>query len=308
MIKKLVSNISVLMGATLVLTTVLGVPVKAADEVSIFRTFNPVTGEHLYSKDKEEVNSLVLSASWQYEGVAWSGLNNGVNVYRLLNPSTGEHHYTKDENEVNVLVGRGWKNEGAVWVAPASSAYPVYRLFNSRAKTAVGAHHYTSDENERATLIRQGWNDEGVAWYSSTEPKESAPAPTPEINDNQQFVDEVVRLVNVERKGNGRRELVVDPRLTQAANIRAREVSTLFEHVRPDGSDSFTVVDQMGIRYFAVGENIAYNHKTPEAVMKAWMNSPGHRRNILDADYNAMGVGITTVNGSKYIVQIFAKI
>lgn len=308
MIKKLVSKISVFMGTALVLTTVLGTPVKAADEVSVFRAFNPASGEHLYSKDKDEINSLVLSSSWQYEGVAWSGLNNGVNVYRLFNSSTGEHHYTKDENEVKVLVERGWKNEGAVWVAPASSRYPVYRLFNSRAKTAVGAHHYTSSENERAILISQGWNDEGIAWYSSTEAKENAPAPSPEINADQQFVDEVVRLVNAERKGNGRRELVVDSRLTQAANIRAHEVSTLFEHVRPDGSDSFTVVDQMGIRYYAVGENIAYNHKTPEAVMKAWMNSPGHKRNILDPDYNTIGVGITTVNGSKYVVQIFAKI
>lgn len=308
MIKNLVSKISVLMGATLVLTTVLGVPVKAADEVSVFRAFNPTSGEHLYSKDQAEIDSLVLSASWNYEGVAWSGSAEGVNVYRVFNPITGEHHFTKDENEVNVLSGRGWKNEGAVWVAPASSPYPVYRLFNSHAKRAVAAHHYTSSENERATLIRQGWNDEGVAWYSSTEPKGSAPASQSEINADQQYADEVVRLVNVERKGSGRRELVVDPRLTQAANIRAQEISILFEHVRPDGSSSFTVVEEMGIRYFAVGENIAYNHKSPEAVMKAWMNSPGHKRNILDPDYNSIGVGVTTVNGSKYAVQLFAKI
>lgn len=308
MIKKLVSKISVLMGATLALVTVVGAPVKAADEVSVFRAYNPVSGEHLYSKNTEEIDNLVLSSSWKYEGVAWTGVNNGVNVYRLLNPDTGEHHYTKDTNEVKVLAESGWKNEGAVWVAPASSQYPVYRLFNSRAKSAVGAHHYTSSENERATLIRQGWNDEGVAWYSSTEPKATELPPASEINGDQEFADEVVRLVNAERKGNGRKELVVDPRLVQAANIRAREVSTLFEHVRPDGSNSFTVVEELGIKYFAVGENIAYNHKTPEAVMKAWMNSPGHKRNILDKDYNTIGVGVYTVNGSKYVAQIFAKI
>ncbi len=89
----------------------------------------------------------------------------GIQMTRLYNPDTHEHLHTKDANEVRVLTGNGWKNEGSSWVAPETSATPVYRLFNRYSKE----HFYTKDAYERSVLIKQGWNDEGIGWYSADE-------------------------------------------------------------------------------------------------------------------------------------------
>lgn len=73
--------------------------------------------------------------------------------------------------------------------------------------------------------------------------------------------------------------------------VRAEELEELFEHTRPDGSSCFTALDQAGINYRAAGENIAMGYRSPEAVVEGWMNSPGHRANILNGDFTHIGVG-----------------
>ena len=83
----------------------------------------------------------------------------------------------------------------------------------------------------------------------------------------------------------------------------AEDLPTLFDHTRPDGSSCFTALDEAGIRYRAAGENIAYGQRTPEQVVEAWMDSPGHRANILSSYFTAIGVGYRS-QGS-YWVQLF---
>lgn len=125
------------------------------------------------------------------------------------------------------------------------------------------------------------------------------------------YAQQVAAKVNGERQKNGVAALSLDEELTEAAMIRAAEVAYMFEttrrleHTRPNGTSCFTVLDGTG--WYSIGENIAYGYLTPDNVMKGWMNSSGHRRNILDADFNAVGVGCFYYNGSYYWVQIFAK-
>lgn len=105
---------------------------------------------------------------------------------------------------------------------------------------------------------------------------------------------EVVNLVNEARAKAGLEPLVTDMALTEAANIRATEIAQSFSHTRPDGSSCFTVLDELGISYRYAAENIAMGQSSPNKVMDDWLNSSGHRANILSEEAGKIGVGIYT--------------
>lgn len=130
---------------------------------------------------------------------------------------------------------------------------------------------------------------------------------------NNNFQMEVVRLVNIERKKRGIHPLSVSNELSKAAAIRADEISRKYSHTRPDGSSYLTVLKPAGYMHSYVGENIAASEKTPEQVMNSWMNSPGHRDNILNPNYTEIGVGASYALSSKHRiywmhwVQLFGR-
>ena len=109
-----------------------------------------------------------------------------------------------------------------------------------------------------------------------TEPVSSA-APVEE-----QYCLEVAKRVNKEREACGLTPLLYSNTLAEMAQLRAKELVILPSHDRPDGRDCFSVFDDYGIRCSYVAENLACWANTPEAVMNLWMNSDGHRSNILD--------------------------
>ena len=117
--------------------------------------------------------------------------------------------------------------------------------------------------------------------------------------------DKVLKLVNEERKKAGVPVLSTNSALNKAAQKRAEEISRTFNHKRPDGSSCFTVLDDFRVDYMAAGENIAAGQKTSEAVMTAWMNSAGHKKNILNSNFKNIGIGCYVKDGCKYWVQIF---
>ena len=121
----------------------------------------------------------------------------------------------------------------------------------------------------------------------------------------QTDADAVVTLINQERTAQGLKPLKAVPVLNQTAEIRSQELVTVFSHTRPDGRSYSTVLDDAGISWRTTGENIAYGYSSPEAVMKGWMNSSGHRANILNADFDSVGVGVVSQNGVLYWTQIF---
>ena len=111
----------------------------------------------------------------------------------------------------------------------------------------------------------------------------------------------VVNQVNRERAARGLSALRIDPALTAAAQIRAREIVEKFSHTRPDGTRWSTVSS------VAYGENIAKGQKTADKVMAAWMTSSGHRANILRASYGSIGVACVQSGGVYYWVQLFGR-
>lgn len=124
---------------------------------------------------------------------------------------------------------------------------------------------------------------------------------------NSSFIDEVLRLVNIERAKEGLSELTTNTSLKNAAHQRAIEIKSVFSHDRPDGSSCFTVLKEFNISYRAAGENIAYGQKTPAQVVEGWMNSEGHRANILSSKFGKIGIGCYYNNGTYYWTQLFTN-
>ena len=119
------------------------------------------------------------------------------------------------------------------------------------------------------------------------------------------MADRVIELVNQERTSRGLQPLLKHDGLMVAAAARAKELSQRYSHTRPDGSECFTILWHLGIDYGYAGENIAMGQRTPEIVMNDWMNSSGHRANILSENFDCIGVGYTMVDGHPYWVQLF---
>lgn len=114
----------------------------------------------------------------------------------------------------------------------------------------------------------------------------------------------VLELVNAARKKAGKSALAADKAMMEAAMQRAAECSLYYAHVRPDGSDPSTLID----RVHSYGENIAAGFGSAAEVMDAWLNSPGHRANILDSndcDFLSIGIGAFMVDGIYYWCQLF---
>ena len=121
------------------------------------------------------------------------------------------------------------------------------------------------------------------------------------------YAYEVVELVNQVRAANGLGSLTTTPQLMSTAQLRAVETTTLFSHNRPDGTACWTAFQQNGVTYGNAGENIAAGQRTPQSVMDSWMNSPGHRANILNPDFRHIGIGCYEMDGGYgiYWVQCF---
>lgn len=148
-----------------------------------------------------------------------------------------------------------------------------------------------------------------------SEPPESPETPgtseTPDSDTSDEnitlsYAEQVVKLVNEERAKAGLSALTMDADITAAANVRAKEIKELFSHTRPDGSSFSTVLKEQGVIFRGSGENIAWGQTSPEQVMNGWMNSDGHRANILNKNFKNIGVGYyQDANGRNHWVQLF---
>lgn len=124
---------------------------------------------------------------------------------------------------------------------------------------------------------------------------------------NGSYASQVVDLVNEERGKVGLNALAFDKKTSIAADVRAEEIKQSFSHTRPDGTSFTTVLAENGVTYKSAGENIAWGQRTPEEVVKAWMNSEGHRKNILNEKFTSIGVGYYENNGTAYWTQLFTS-
>lgn len=122
------------------------------------------------------------------------------------------------------------------------------------------------------------------------------------------FQNQVLTLVNQQRAANGLGALSMDSALAKTATLKSQDMAKLgyFDHNSPTYGSPFDMMKQFGITYRAAGENIAMGQTSPQQVMQDWMNSPGHRANILNSSFTKIGVGIAqNSNGQYYWTQQF---
>jgi len=127
--------------------------------------------------------------------------------------------------------------------------------------------------------------------------------------DSSSQTSQIISLVNRERAQAGLESLKADAGLSRLAQLKAEDMAKnrYFSHTSPTYGSAFDMMQNAGISYRTAGENIARGQKTAEAVMNGWMNSSGHRANILGSGYNRIGVGCAKgSDGTPYWVQIFA--
>ena len=131
---------------------------------------------------------------------------------------------------------------------------------------------------------------------------------TPTTGTLSAFEQKVVDLTNQERAKNGLPALKVDINLSKMAHEKARDMSAnnYFSHTSPTYGSPFDMMKKFGITYNYAGENIAKGQQTPQEVVNAWMNSEGHRKNILSPNYNYIGVGYVA-QGNYWVQEFIGK-
>lgn len=206
------------------------------------------------------------------------------------------------------------KAEGRLAVAPGSAA-------PSSSSGSFDAAYYAARYPDVANCLGYDPNllklhydlygkNEGRFANAAEEAAATASAPAATVvttTVDNSFEMQVLNLCNAERAKYGLAPLTWDAaNLAPGAAIRAQEITVVFSHTRPDGSRCFTAIRNPGW----VGENIAAGQETPEEVVNAWMNSPGHRANILNVRATKLGVGYVYVPGDMYghyWVQMFSS-
>ncbi len=131
----------------------------------------------------------------------------------------------------------------------------------------------------------------------------------PSVTTNSQE-SEVARLVNVERAKSGLPALKLNWQLSRVARYKSADMANkgYFAHNSPTYGTPFQMMENFGLRFSAAGENIAYGQRTPAEVMRDWMNSPGHRNNIMSRSFTEIGVGLAkNKSGVCYWTQQFMK-
>lgn len=214
---------------------------------------------------------------------------------------------------------------------PGATCYKVYRATALKGKYTLVAttkkNVYTDKVNSKKNyfykvqaLSEVGKKIKGSSKVSAAKPtptkvtkptKSPTPTKTPEqvtAAKQTDFAKEVLRLVNVERSKAGLQALSTTSALQNAADKRAKEIVSSFSHTRPNGTSFTTVLKEYSISYRAAGENIAWGQKTPAQVMDAWMNSSGHRANILGSQFGKVGIGVyKDAKGVYYWTQVFTN-
>lgn len=177
--------------------------------------------------------------------------------------------------------------------------YGIAKPGSSSNNAGNGLHHHGNSSNNTGNGLHHNGNSSNNAGNGSNSTGGMS-------TGTSSAAQAVLSQVNAARAQNGLRALTLDANMNRAAAVRAAELAQSFSHTRPNGSRGMTALNEAGVSYRTAGENIASGQQTAQAVVSAWMNSSGHRANILSASFGRMGVGQATIGGRTYWVQLFA--
>lgn len=189
--------------------------------------------------------------------------------------------------------------------------YKINEDWNNYLITYIPRYKYNNTTEQNKVITEK---------ESTTKPtKNVVEKNTPTENNTQKEVNQnistsanaeelkVVELVNIERKKAGLSPLSYNEELSKVARIKSQDMAdkNYFSHNSPTYKDPFTMMKNFGIKYGQAGENIAKGYPNADSVIKGWMNSPGHRANILNSSFKKIGVGYVNKSGTTYWTQMF---
>ncbi|MFV0441409.1 MAG: CAP domain-containing protein [Lachnospirales bacterium] len=234
-------------------------------------------------------------------------LNHSYTVYleedeqRILVTST---EYKEDANSIYTETKSWYVNDVAIKNVNG-------RVFiHSRAiSEAIGIPVEWDNDSQTVTIYKNKQNfrvpSTGVTTKRSTiysfDPENN------NTNISQKYIDEVLRLVNLERTKLDFEPLTLDLDLTYVAEMKSRDMGdyNYYDHYSPNYNSPFDMMTNFGIKYGSAGENLAKGQTTPSEVVADWMDSEGHRRNILDTTFKKIGIGYYVKDGWTYWTQMF---
>lgn len=167
----------------------------------------------------------------------------------------------------------------------------------------------TNSETTKRSTQNKTNNEEQKKPQAQKPQEQNPPAQSQTVSGAQTgFESDMLKQVNAQRAKNGQSALTLNQTLCASARVRAAEIAKdgCFSHIRPDDSGCFTAIS--GVSYRTAGENIAmgtWGYYGVDEIMDGWMNSEGHRANILNGDFSEVGFGCVVVNGNGYWVQMF---
>ena len=263
----------------------------------------------------------VKANSYQEVQVNWSKAKNATS-YHVYYKEAGARNWRKIDSVSGRYTSFKHYSSKAFPLKPGKKYVYTVKAYNGNFKK-WGSYNtkgwsVTTPEDPDATPTPQPTKKPQPTEAPKPTPKPtSTPKPTPtatptpspeEIAANaEKMAKEVIRLTNIERRKYGLTELKYHAKLQQAAMTRAKELEIKYSHERPDGRDSGTAAFEAGVGNPG-GENIGAGFTKPEAVVKAWMDSDGHRTTMLQSHYTHIGVGYYKgKNGTGYWVQEFSS-
>ncbi|WP_297132054.1 CAP domain-containing protein [Terrisporobacter sp.] len=175
----------------------------------------------------------------------------------------------------------------------------------------VNNNNTNNDNNNNNNDSNNGNNNENNNDNTVEKPEDNNNSSNNDASLNGEFANfqkEVLRLVNVERSKRGLNELNLNTELSRIATLKSQDMinKNYFSHTSPTYGSPFDMMKKFNISYKTAGENIAMGQKTPAQVVEAWMNSEGHRANILNKNYTDLGVGVAKDSkGTIYWTQMF---
>lgn len=263
-------------------------------------TWNKAAGADkylVYRKDNGKWKMLALKNSLSYEDAAYK--KGEVNTYMVRGYYSGKKmkgSYDKDGVSVKVPADAAKPTEKPdPTETPKTTEKPATPTPTATPKPVTPKPTKAPEPTEKPvtpTPTATPTEKPATPTPTATPIPTATPTPSPEPEMSVEVMaSEVIRLTNIERVKDGAAPLQYHAGLQRAAMVRAEEITRKFSHTRPDGTTAETVLLDCGVSNGA-GENIAAGQKTPEAVVRAWMNSSGHRATMLNPNAKYIGVGV----------------
>jgi uncharacterized YkwD family protein len=243
----------------------------------------------------------------------------------VSNPNTNQNGSVRHPNGINVnplFTANEIQpmNNGYITIDPNSYStstpshqYPHTRIVNNGQYWYYEFHYGMTPSQNGAIVVPPRQNRITAPAPNRQSPATPVNPPAQQPNTNaaagiSQMAQQVIELTNNERRKNGLAPLSADPSLSRVAQTKTNDMNSkhYFSHTSPTYGSPFDMMRDFGVTYKAAGENIAMGQTTAQQVVTSWMNSEGHRKNILSPNYTNIGVGYTS-NGNYWSQMFIGK-